>query len=555
MQQSPTEPPSILPANGLIEAVKNGNKDMVENILGANNITDPSEGYQLLKIAAYNGYPEIVKLLQSKNADVNAKDKHGRSILHHAVENRHIQAVRILLEAQAAVNEIDDLRKTPLIVAASRDYVEIIQMLLLKGADVSIQDQSGKTALHHAAYKGFVGVVEMLLRRILEISTLDPSAQHRLLNIQDADEATPLYWAVSKGHEQIVHMLLIVGADINIASSKQKPMLIVAIQQKYDGIAKMLIANTTNLADIETKDANGLTPVYAADNGRDEVVTALLAANVDKEVRNNKGATPLFAAASKGRHKVVEILLDAGSDKEATNNNGETPLFAAASKGHSTVFNFLIDKKANITTVNNYGQGLWYAAIKGEHPDIVATLVSKCIRIEAPAIEILSTKQSEPFKNRRRRQVFETMIDSKLMENCTNNSSASRTRSFIADAIGYLGTQFQDFFYSFKTNPYESNYIEAKELGAFNNSLHEYRGHIGEKSQNFHNDLIGSYEHNHYQTVLERLGNASNTSFNSESVNSTNHVLVWMHYLFSFNKEYRKNIQQLNRSNDMPSIR
>ncbi|KAK4113208.1 hypothetical protein N656DRAFT_708543, partial [Canariomyces notabilis] len=50
-------------------------------------------------------------------------------------------------------------------------------------------------------------------------------------------------------------------------------------------------------------------------------------ANVDKEAKDNNGATPLHWAATDGHEAIVKYLIEqANADKEAKDNNGVTPL-------------------------------------------------------------------------------------------------------------------------------------------------------------------------------------------------------------------------------------
>ena len=69
-------------------------------------------------VAAFYGRKEIVELLLSKGADVNAKDSKG---------------------------------ETALMVAAFYGRKETVELLLSKGADVNAKDNEGKTALISSA--------------------------------------------------------------------------------------------------------------------------------------------------------------------------------------------------------------------------------------------------------------------------------------------------------------------------------------------------------------------------------------------------------------------
>ncbi|KAK4118021.1 ankyrin, partial [Parathielavia appendiculata] len=64
---------------------------------------------------------------------------------------------------------------------------------------------------------------------------------------------------------------------------------------------------------------------------------------VDVNVRDNDGQTPLSWAAGNGHEAVVKLLLGTGQvDVNAEDNNGWTPLTRAAEKGHEAVVRLLL---------------------------------------------------------------------------------------------------------------------------------------------------------------------------------------------------------------------
>ena len=82
--------------------------------------------------------------------------------------------------------------------------------------------------------------------------------------------------------------------------------------------------------------------LFAAREGHEAVVSALLSAGADKNAVRQNGAAPLYIAAENGHEAVVSALLAAGADKNAAMHDGRTPLFAAAEKGHVAVVSALL---------------------------------------------------------------------------------------------------------------------------------------------------------------------------------------------------------------------
>ena len=83
----------------------------------------------LLHIAARYGYKEIVELLISEGADVNAKDENSWTPLHFAARHGHKEVVELLIAKGADVNAKNNFEDTPLDVART----EAADLLLKHG--------------------------------------------------------------------------------------------------------------------------------------------------------------------------------------------------------------------------------------------------------------------------------------------------------------------------------------------------------------------------------------------------------------------------------------
>ena len=71
-----------------------------------NNPSAWEEGYTPLHLAIRRGIEEIIKLLLSKGANVNAEAKDGRTSLHFATQMGRIKIVEYLLKCGANVNVV-----------------------------------------------------------------------------------------------------------------------------------------------------------------------------------------------------------------------------------------------------------------------------------------------------------------------------------------------------------------------------------------------------------------------------------------------------------------
>ena len=146
-----------------------------------------------------------VKDLVEQGADVNAKDKYGRTPLYVASEEGHIDVVKYFVELGADVEAKDRFGKTPLHVASRNGHIDVVKYLVEHGADMEAKDEDGRTPLHLASWNGYIGVVKYLVEHGADVMA------------KSKDGNTPLHEASEEeGHIDVVKYLLEHGADVKV---------------------------------------------------------------------------------------------------------------------------------------------------------------------------------------------------------------------------------------------------------------------------------------------------------------------------------------------------
>ncbi|XP_031347589.1 acyl-CoA-binding domain-containing protein 6-like [Photinus pyralis] len=118
----------------LLDYVKDGNKNVVTNILGKVDVEDRADllnqldesGMGLIHWAADRGHHEIISILISNGIDVNLEDSEMQTSLHYAAACGHKECVRVLLENNADVNLADDSGFTPKDVTTDEEIVKML---------------------------------------------------------------------------------------------------------------------------------------------------------------------------------------------------------------------------------------------------------------------------------------------------------------------------------------------------------------------------------------------------------------------------------------------
>ncbi|EAX08228.1 M-phase phosphoprotein 8 isoform X2 [Homo sapiens] len=163
-----------IPSNVLRDAVKNGDYITVKVALNSNeeyNLDqEDSSGMTLVMLAAAGGQDDLLRLLITKGAKVNGRQKNGTTALIHAAEKNFLTTVAILLEAGAFVNVQQSNGETALMKACKRGNSDIVRLVIECGADCNILSKHQNSALHFAKQSNNVLVYDLLKNHLETLS-------------------------------------------------------------------------------------------------------------------------------------------------------------------------------------------------------------------------------------------------------------------------------------------------------------------------------------------------------------------------------------------------
>ena len=149
--------------------------------------------------AIKNDDPATLQKLLVRGFDANTPDPQGQHGLILAIREPSLKAASALLDApKVNLNAFNALGESPLMLAALKGHLALSDKLVKKGADVN---KTGWTPLHYAASNGHVEVIKLLLEN------------HAYIDAESPNGSTPLMMAGMYGNAQSVKLLLDEGAD------------------------------------------------------------------------------------------------------------------------------------------------------------------------------------------------------------------------------------------------------------------------------------------------------------------------------------------------------
>ena len=186
-----------------------------------------------------------------------------------------------------------------ILVALRQGNLQSTKKLIQEGTNLNVQDEQGTTALQYSVQQGHIEIVHLLLMAGADpniknylntnTSTINANFDSMIYEIQNLGNSSALHMAIKKNNIEIVKLLLLYGADPNILDS---------------GYCSALH--------------------WAATKGNLAAVKLLLEAQVNPNLQDLAKSTALHEAVRRSYYDIIKILLEFGADPNLQDIEGNT---------------------------------------------------------------------------------------------------------------------------------------------------------------------------------------------------------------------------------------
>ncbi|WKX91250.1 hypothetical protein Q1695_009799 [Nippostrongylus brasiliensis] len=302
---------------------------------------------------------------------VNTPDQRGLSPLELALISGHVNIATQLLNKDADCNAVDDTGRSILMRMIEKGDATACEFLAKSGADLKFVHKPTRSTLLHCAAASLQNPTDIAAWIASRLGDLD-------IDAADEQGRTAALLSIINENHVLTDVLLQHGADVEKADNAgNSPLSVALFDIKNMDLSRKLVelGGPRILNHIVAKDCLLHTAVRKEDF---EVVRFLLANNAEIDATNDKGETPLWIAVALNNLELVSLLLDKGAAVRTSTNERESVLHKAVLSG-SKMLKIFAEKTKGV----DWSCGILRYALDQHLVDCAKVIVSAGANVEA----------------------------------------------------------------------------------------------------------------------------------------------------------------------------
>jgi uncharacterized protein len=367
--------------NKCVSMIENGDQDYLTVV--------NSDGNNGLMISIIRSYDDIALLLIQKGIKLNIQNKYGDTPLILCCRCNRLKICQKLLKQQNEeinLNILNKKHENALVNAICNGSYEVTEFLFSftsstppissRSLDYSIKTKDGNTVLHLLCEKGWHKLCHDLIQKSNPPSPSVPLDLNHANNLGN----TCLMISCQHSHLLCAEILLTAGADINLRNHVGDTSLTLACSPTVSSsppshsLISLLLSYHPNL---NHQNSKGLSPLHllCSQSQAIESISLLLSQpNLEKDLRDNEGNTPLILSVAHDNYSVTELLIQASVDLNVQNHLGDTALLTACKKKNLSVIELLLKSSGcDVNLRNKKGHNLADYDKHGDYAKLMAT--------------------------------------------------------------------------------------------------------------------------------------------------------------------------------------
>ncbi|XP_059176235.1 serine/threonine-protein phosphatase 6 regulatory ankyrin repeat subunit B-like [Physella acuta] len=314
-----------------------------------------------------------------QSSDINRINMDRVSALMMSVIENNILALKTLISAGADVNVTSYYSRdtTALTIAVERRRVECVKELIRAGA--SFTCKQGFEALMMARDNNFLDAVVEGEKVSFNQHALTTAYKNEhfdlivdLINCGITNKISSLRFEDVARDDVFNAIMNSPNININERYWEGQTMLMKAVQTNKMHIVQFLFQKGVNIHEVDGK---GNTALHFAYGGKSEIISLLLAAGAEVDVKNSEHQTPLHVAANASDTEMINLLIEAKADINCLDKRWQTPLAICVENSDLNTATCLLRHGAEVNTVNNHGFTPLIRAVTKQDEQLVELLI------------------------------------------------------------------------------------------------------------------------------------------------------------------------------------